>query len=430
MSVKSGFHNECEETASVDELRAIQTERLRAVVRHVYDHNTTQRARFREAGVTPGDIRDLSDLRRIPTMDKVLFGTSYPLGLSCVDKKYVVQMHMSSGSTGKPVVMPYTQGDLEQWTLCMARCLRMAGTEPGDVIQITPSFGLFNGGFGFYHGAEALGLFVLPTGAGNTQRQIRLAKDFGTRVITGVVSYGIRLMEVLQELGEDLPDLEIGIFGAETFSDSMKKRIAEGLGIEVFDIYGLTESGGVGLGMDCPAHDGLHLWEDQYIVEIVNPKTGEPVTDGESGELVITSLTREALPVIRFRTGDLTRIVSRGRCACGRTHVRIAPLTGRTDDMLIVKGMNFFPREVEEILMEIPGVGSNYQIIVEEIDGIKDLQIHVEAAPQITSGMIGKKLQDALCFLPKCEVYPVGQLPRQEGKAKRVFYKRVEDPPR
>jgi phenylacetate-CoA ligase len=430
MSVKSGFHNACEETASVDELRAIQTERLRAVVRHVYDHNTTQRARFREAGVTPGDIRDLSDLRRIPTMDKALFGTSYPLGLSCVDKKYVVQMHMSSGSTGKPVVMPYTQGDLEQWTLCMARCLRMAGTEPGDVIQITPSFGLFNGGFGFYHGAEALGLFVLPTGAGNTQRQIRLAKDFGTRVITAVVSYGIRLMEVLQELGEDLPDLEIGIFGAETFSDSMKKRIAEGLGIEVFDIYGLTESGGVGLGMDCPAHDGLHLWEDQYIVEIVNPKTGEPVTDGESGELVITSLTREALPVIRFRTGDLTRIVSRGRCACGRTHVRIAPLTGRTDDMLIVKGMNFFPREVEEILMEIPGVGSNYQIIVEEIDGIKDLQIHVEAAPQITSGMIGKKLQDALCFLPKCEVHPVGQLPRQEGKAKRVFYKRVEDPPR
>lgn len=426
MSEKTSFYSPKEETASVDEIRALQGRRLQAVVRYVYDRNTTQRARFREAGVVPDEVRGLDDLRRLPTMDKPLFRANYPLGLSCVEKRAVVEMHMSSGSTGVPVVMPYTQADLNQWTLCMARCLRMAGAEPADVIQITPSFGLFNGGFGFYHGAEALGLFVLPTGAGNTQRQIRIAKDFGTRIITGVVSYGIRLMEVLGAQGETLPDLEIGIFGAEAFSDPMKKKLAEGLGIEVFDIYGMTESGGVGMGMECPVHDGLHIWEDQYIVEILDPKSEKPVPDGAYGELVITALILEALPVVRFRTSDITRIVSRKPCACGRTHVRIAPITGRTDDMLIVRGANFFPRDIEELLMEIPGIGPNYQIIIEESEGLRDVRVYVEAEPGVTSQMVGKHLRDTLGFLPKTGVFAIGQLPRQEGKAKRVFYRDAE----
>jgi len=322
--------------------------------------------------------------------------------------------------------MPYTRSDLDQWAECMARCYRMAGAKPGDATQITPLFGLFNGGFGMYHGARAAGLFVIPAGPGNTARQIRLAKDLNTRVFTGVVSYGIRLMEVLAEQKERLPDLEIGIFGAEVFSDSMKKKISSGLDIDVFDIYGMTESGGVGtLGMDCPAHDGIHVWEDHFILEIIDPKSGEPVEDGEEGELVFTSLTREALPMIRFRTADLTRVISRDRCECGRTHIRLAPITGRRDDMLIVKGVNFFPRQIEQTLLGIPGIGNNYQIIVEEEDGVNSLRVNVEAEPGVTGYMVEKALKEALGFSPKGDVFPLGGLPRQEGKAKRVFHNKI-----
>ena len=427
MAFKSSFHNPREETASQDELRAIQSERLCRVVRHVYDKNTARRARLREAGVTPEDVHGLDDLRKIPTMDKSVMRANYPLGLNCASKRAILEMHMSSGATGSPIVMPYTQADLQQWTLCMARRLPMAGAEPADVIQITPSFGLFNGGFGFYHGAEELGLFVLPTGSGNTHRQIRLARDFGTRIITGVVSYGIRLMEVLTESKETLPDLEIGIFGAEAFSDSMKSRLSEALGIEVFDIYGLTETGGVGMGMDCPAHDGLHIWEDHYIIEINNPKTGEPVREGEYGELVVTALTREALPVVRFKTGDISRVVSRAPCSCGRTHVRVAPITGRVDDMLIVKGVSFFPRDLEEVLMAIPGVGTNYQIVVEETDGLTELDIQVEADPAVTEEIIRKAIRDALGFSQKVRMCPKGTLPRPEGKTSHVVFKSAKD---
>lgn len=423
MGEQRTFHNQREETMSVDELRRLQAARLQDTVRRVYERNAYQRERFRQAGFEPGDLRGLDELAKLPTMGKEDFRSNYPLGLSCVEKSQVVEMHMSSGSTGMPVVMPYTQNDLLQWAECVARCLRMAGAEPADVIQITPSFGLFNGGFGFYHGAETLRLFVLPTGSGNTQRQVRLARDFNTRILTGVVSYGIRVMEVLEETGETLPDLEVGIFGAEIFSDSMKRKLAEGLGIEVFDIYGMTESGGVGtLGMDCPAHDGLHVWEDHYLVEVLDSATGKPVPDGEVGELTITALTREALPVIRFRTADLTRVVARTPCACGRTHVRIAPILGRTDDMLIAKGVSFFPSQVEDALMQIPGVGANYQIVVEDQDGLQVIVVHAEAdASAVSETVLEKHLRDALGFTPRTRIFPIGGLPRHEGKSKRVI---------
>jgi phenylacetate-CoA ligase len=421
----SGFFDQRWETASSDELYAVQSRRLRDMVAYVHAKSPLQRDRFAGAGVKkPEDIRSLDDLKALPTMSKELLRETYPLALCCADPRTIAEMHMSSGSTGTPIVMPYTVGDLDQWAACMARCLAMAGALSGDVIQITPSFGLFNGGFGFYHGSRKLGLFIIPTGAGNTSRQVRLARDFKTRVLTGVVSYGIRVMEVLEEEQGKLPDLRIGIFGAETFSDSLKKKMTSGLGIEVFDIYGMTETGGVGtLGQDCRAHDGIHVWEDHYILEILDPQTHQPLPDGQTGELTITSLTREALPVIRFRTGDLTKIHSRQKCSCGRTHARIAPITGRVDDMLIVKGVNFFPRQVEQALMEIPGVRNNYQIIIEEIDGVKDVTINVEADAGVTGYMVEKHLKEALGFSPKGDVFPVGQLPRQEGKAKRVFYK-------
>jgi phenylacetate-CoA ligase len=417
------FFNEKQETISVDELGSVQADRLKKIARHVYDGNPIQRERFNQLGVRPEDIKTVEDVTRLPLMSKDDLRKHYPLALSCVDQRKVVEMHMSSGSTGTPIVMPYTLNDLNQWGECMARCFVMAGGQTGDVVQITPSFGLFNGGFGFYHGARSLGLFVIPTGAGNTPRQIRLARDFKTKILTGVVSYGIRVMEVLEEEKTELPDLKIGIFGAEIFSEAMKKKIARGLNVEIFDIYGMTETGGVGtLGMDCPAHNGIHVWEDHYIAEILNKETQRPVKDGEFGELVITSLTREALPVIRFKTGDLTRVVSRDKCSCGRTHVRIAPITGRTDDMLIVKGVNFFPSQVEQALMAIPGVKSNYQIIIEEINGVKDVRINVEAEPNVTGYVVEKQLKEALGFSPKGDVFKPGELPRQEGKAKRVFY--------
>ena len=426
MTKSDNFHNKPMETASLKEIREMQSKRLRSIVKHVYESNLRYRQLFEQVGVKPEDIRTVDDIVKLPMTNKDIMRESYPLGLSCVPRKDVIEMHMSSGSTGTPVVMPYTKADLDQWAECMARCYRMAGAKPGDATQITPLFGLFNGGFGMYHGARAAGLFVIPAGPGNTARQIRLAKDLKTRVFTAVVSYGVRLMEILEEQNETLPDLEIGIFGAEVFSESMKKKISEGLNIDVFDIYGMTESGGVGtLGMDCPAHDGIHVWEDQYIIEIIDPKTGEPVDDGEEGELVFTSLTREALPMIRFRTADLTHVISRDTCECGRTHLRVAPITGRRDDMLIVKGVNFFPKQIEQTLLGIPGIGNNYQIIVEEVDGVNDVRVNVEAEPGVTGYMVEKALKEALGFSPKGDVFPLGGLPRQEGKAKRVFHKKI-----
>ena len=427
MTELSKFHNEPMETASRESIHEMQSRRLRSIVGHVYESNAVYRRLFDEKGIRPEDIRTAEDVVRLPLTSKDILRESYPLKMACVPRDQIVEMHMSSGSTGTPVVMPYTRSDLDQWAECMARCYRMSGAKPGDATQITPLFGLFNGGFGMYHGARAAGLFVIPAGPGNTARQIRLARDLKTRVFTGVVSYGIRLMEVLAEEKESLPDLEIGIFGAEVFSDSMKKKISSGLDIDVFDIYGMTESGGVGtLGMDCPAHDGIHVWEDQYILEIIDPKTGEPVDDGEEGELVFTSLTREALPMIRFRTADLTHVISRDRCECGRTHIRLAPITGRRDDMLIVKGVNFFPKQIEQTLLGIPGIGNNYQIIVEEEDGVNSVRVNVEAEPGVTGYMVEKALKEALGFSPKGDVFPLGGLPRQEGKAKRVFHNRIK----
>lgn len=421
------YHNEKEETLTRSEITALQDERLKNIVRHVYTNNSVFRARFDQAGVNPETFRGLEDLSLLPTMSKKEFREFFPLGMCCVPQENIREVHQSSGTSGTPVVMPYTNGDIHQWGECMARCYVMAGGKPGDVCQITPTFGLFNGGFGMYHGAREAQLFIVPASSGNTERQIRLAKAFKTKILTAVVSYGPRIIEVMEQMGESLSDLKIGIFGAEMFSSNMKKAISEGLGIEAFDIYGMTETGGVGtLGQDCHTHTGIHVWEDHYIVEILKPHTNQPCQDGERGEVVITSLTREALPVIRFRTGDLSRIVSRDKCDCGRSHVRIEPVTGRLDDMLIIKGVNFFPSQVEQALLEIPGVHPHYQIILEDHHGVKDVHINVEAEEGVTGYMVEKKLKESLGFSPKGDVYKPGELPRQAGKAQRVFYENKE----
>lgn len=408
---------------SRDELATHQLSRLRAVVKTAYERNPFYHEKMERAGIVPSDIEVLEDARHLPTTAKEDFRLQYPLGLLCVDPLELREMHMSSGSTGSPVVMAYTQADLDQWAECMARCYSMAGLSQGDPIQITPSFGLFNGGFGFYHGARMANLFIIPAGSGNTPRQIRLMNDFKVKGLMGVVSYGIRIVEVLREQKMAIPSLKVGMFGAETFSDSMKECIENALGIEAFDIYGMTETGGVGTtGMDCSFHSGIHVWEDQYLVEILDPNSGRLVEDGQPGEVVFTSLHRQAIPVIRFRTGDLTRVLSRKTCECGRTSLRIDRVSGRVDDMLIIKGVNFFPRQVEQALMEIPGVLPHYQIIVEDNNGVRDLRVHVEVQAGVTGFMVEKHLKEKLGFSPKGDVFPPGALPRQEGKAKRVFF--------
>ena len=415
------FWNEQAETMSADALAAVQLDGLKKTVAHTWENSTFYRSRMEALGITPHDVKSLDDLSKLPFLSKDDFRENYPLGMLCVPQSEIREMHMSSGSTGAPIVMAYTEADLEQWAECMARCQVMAGMQPGDAIQIMPTFGLFNGGFGFYHGARRLGLFAVPASSGNTARQISLMRDFKVKGIGSVVSYTARIIEMMEAGNIELPDLKVGIFGAETFSDEIRNRVESRLGIKAFDIYGMTETGGVGTtGMDCEARCGIHVWSDQYITEIVDPDTGVCLPDGEAGEVVITSLTREAIPVIRYRTRDLSRVVSRGMCACGRTGVRIERITGRCDDMLIVKGVNFFPKQVEQALMEIPGVLPEYQIIVEEKAGITDVRIHVEAQEGVTGYMVEKHLKEKLGFSPKGDIFKPGTLPRSEGKAKRV----------
>ena len=425
----SEYWNERYETMSRDELTALQNERLRRQVSRVYATNAYFRQKFDAIGLKPGDIRGLEDLHLLPIMTKEDFRVNYPLGMCTVPKTDLREFHMSSGSTGTPVVMAYTQNDLLQWAECMARCFRMAGLYPGDMLQITPTFGLFNGGFGFYHGARLANLFISPTSSGNTPRQIKLLHDFKVKAIGCVVSYMARILEVAAEQQVELPDLKIGIFGAETFSDEMRHKIESATGIKAYDIYGMTETGGVGTtGMDCAARCGIHVWEDQYITEVVDPKTGEPVPDGTYGDVVFTALTREAIPVLRFRTGDISKIVSREKCACGRTSLRLARIVGRHDDMMIIKGVNFFPNQVEQALLEIPGVLPEYQIILETKGGLQDVRINVEAESGVTGYTIEKHLKERLGFSPKGDVFAPGTLPRSEGKAKRVVKVDLDHP--
>ena len=413
------------ETLPREELEKLQLKGLIKTLNRVWP-NDFYSSRLKAAGIaSPEDIKSLADLEKLPFLTKEDFREAYPLKMSCVPRHDLREFHMSSGSTGTPVVMAYTKGDLNQWAECMARCFSMAGLEAGDAFQIMPTFGLFNGGFGCYHGCRKAGLFCVPASSGNTERQIKLMRDFKVKGFCSVVSYVPRIIEKLDAETSgtrDIPSLKVGIFGSETFSDEMRRRIESRLGIECFDIYGMTETGGIGTtGQDCRAHCGIHVWDDHYITEIVDPVTGKPVADGEYGEVVFTSLTREAMPIIRYRTHDISRIVSREKCECGRTHIRIDRITGRTDDMLIVKGVNFYPRQVEQALMEIPGVKDEFQIILEEHDGMTDVTINVEAEQGVTGHTVAKHLRERLGFLPKGDVFPIGSLPRTEGKAKRVI---------
>jgi phenylacetate-CoA ligase len=324
------FWNPKAETMTPEEIRILQTERLRRVVRHVYERNETWRSRFDNARVSPDDIWGLDDLRRLPFLTKDDLVKHHPMGLVCEEPRHIREFHSGAGTTGEPLLMPSTDSDLRQWAHCMARCYLMAGAEAGDVVAIRSVLGCTHLGFGFYHGARLAGLSVLPGADLDSARAMQLAALVGARVIAARTSDAVALLNKLDPSKEGSPPFEIGIFWGEHMGGPTRKKLREVLGIEVFDLYGMTETGGVGtLGMDCRAHEGLHLWEDHYLIEIVDPASGEPLPDGEEGELVVTTLTREALPVIRYRTGDQTAVQNRGRCSCGRTHVRVAPISGR-----------------------------------------------------------------------------------------------------
>ncbi len=410
------------ETLDRELIEKLQLERLKRTIQRIKDKNKKYWEKLGKP--EPEDIKSLKDLQNFPFITKEDLRKNYPLDLACGEQCEFVRFHMSSGTTGTPVVNPYTPADVEQWGEIMARCLCAAGLTFKDVLQITPSFGLFNGGFGFHYGAEKVGCFVVPIGPGRTLLQLKFMKDFKTTALAGIASYPLRLIEVAKEEGFDFgeTELRVGIFGAEVWSEEMRRYIEREMGIETFDIIGMTETGGVGLGIDCKAHNGIHVWEDHYIVEIVNPETGEVLPDGEEGELVVTTLTREGLPLIRYRTRDITKILSRERCDCGRTHLRLDRIKGRTDDMLKVKGVCFYPRQIEEIIMKYPEVLPNYQIIIGKHEGKDVVEVVIEADKQdeYLKERIEEEIYSLLGLHIAVTLKKKGEIPRSEGKAVRV----------
>jgi phenylacetate-CoA ligase len=413
------------------ELQALQLERLRATLKHVRDHNPTYARRLE--GLPPDRVRSLEDLARLPFLTKEDLRQAYPFGLACAAPSDFVRLHMSSGTTGTPIICPHTAGDVAQWTEIMARCLTAAGISQQDVIQITPSFGLFNGGFGFHFGASAIGTMIIPIGPGRTQMQLQFLGDLRSTALAAIASYPLRLIEVAERTGFDFrrdSALRVGIFGAEIWSDELRRRIESCMGIESFDIIGMTETAGVGMGIDCSAHDGIHIWEDHYLIEMVDAITSEPVPDGAWGEMVVTTLTREGLPLVRFRTHDITRVLSREPCRCGRTGLRVDRLSCRTDDMIKVKGVNLYPKQVESVLLKHFQVGSDYLIVIERDAGADRMTVHVEAGPDADGETLAEQLADELHSLlalrAKVQVVGLGELPRPEGKAVRVHDRRNE----
>ena len=409
------------EAIEPEALASLQLDGMRRTLARVARNATWAR---RLGGAQAGDVKRVDDWQRLPFLTKDDLRDAYPLGLACGGQGYR-RVHMSSGTTGNPILNPYTANDVVQWGEVMARCYVAAGVTRHDVVQITPSFGLFTGGFGFHYGAERLGAMIIPVGGGRTLLQLTLMRDLGVTVLPAIATYPLRLIEVARQEGFDLRSLKlrVGMFGSEMWSDALRARIDRELGLTSYDIIGMTETGGPGLGIDCAARAGIHVWEDHYYVEIVAPGTGTPVADGIEGELVVSTLTREGLPLIRYRTHDLTRVVSRARCECGRTMLRLDRLRGRTDDMVIFKGVNFYPRQVETLLLAAPGIGPEYQIVLESAGGAERLTIVAETEPDCdpsVSARVRRELQERLTLTADVRLCPAGTIERAPGKAVRV----------
>jgi phenylacetate-CoA ligase len=417
------------------ELQALQLERLKKQVANVYENVPFYRQRFAEQGVTPQAIRSLDDLAKLPFTYKRDFRDNYPLGLAAVPKERIVRLHASSGTTGKPTVVAYTAGDIDLWSEVMARTLTAAGVTKHDVVHNAYGYGLFTGGLGFHYGAERVGATVIPMSGGVTKRQIMLMQDLGSTILCCTPSYALYLAEAAAESGVDLREssLRVGIFGAEPWTERMRQEIEAKLGIKALDIYGLSEIIGPGVSVECEHQCGLHIFEDHFLAEIVDPSTGTPLPYGQRGELVFTTLTKEALPVIRYRTGDITSLAAE-TCACGRTLVRMAKPSGRTDDMLIVRGINVFPSQIETVLLQVEGVQPHYQIIVDRQHTLDDLEVWVEVSDQVFAdeirgletleAKIRAELHNALGIAARVRLVEPRSIQRSEGKARRVIDRR------
>ena len=430
------FWNEEFETLPRAAIESLQLKRLQNVVQKAYASVPFYRESFARTKVTPEAIKTLDDLRRLPFTLKQDMRDNYPYGLFAVPLEEIVRIHASSGTTGKPTVVGYTQRDIEMWAELMARSFVSAGAHRGDIIHNAYGYGLFTGGLGAHYGAEKLGASVIPMSGGNTKKQIMIMQDFGSTVLTCTPSYSLYLAEAAAEEGIDLRELKlrIGIFGAEPWTEEIRTEIEAKLNIKAIDIYGLSEILGPGVAIECiEAQRGLHIWEDHFIPEIIDPATGEVLPPGEQGELVITTITKEGIPMIRYRTRDITRLITEP-CICGRTHVRLARMSGRSDDMLIIRGVNVFPSQIESVLMTVDGVEPHYQLIVDREENLDTLEVQVEVNEktfsdeikvlQDLSGRIRKEIKDILGITCKVRLVEPKSITRSEGKAKRVVDKR------
>ena len=427
------YYNEEFETLPREALDALQHKRLKSTVERVYTNVPYYRGVFDKARIKPDDIRSLADLERLPFTTKQDMRDSYPYALFAAPMEEIVRIHASSGTTGKPTVVGYTQKDIDTWTELMARSFVAAGVHKGDIIHNAYGYGLFTGGLGAHYGAERLGASVIPISGGNTKRQIMIMQDFGSTVLTCTPSYSLFMAEEAKTEGVEFKNLKlrVGIFGAEPWSEAMRAEIEEKLNLAAIDIYGLSEIMGPGVAIECiEAKHGLHIWEDHFIPEIIDPDTGRRIPDGEKGELVITTITKQGIPLIRYRTRDITSITHEP-CICGRTHARIARMSGRSDDMLIVRGVNVFPSQIESILVGIEGVEPHYLLIVDRQENLDTLEVQVEVDEQLFSDevkilqklskRIEKEIKDLLGVTCTVRLVEPKTIQRSEGKAKRVI---------
>jgi phenylacetate-CoA ligase len=430
-----GYLDPVTERMPQKELRMLQEKKLRQLMLYLKAHSSFYRKRFKEAGVDFEDVRTLEDLKKLPFTFKRDFRENYPVGMFCVPPDRIACYHASSGTTGKPTIVGYTRSDVEQWSTSLARGLTSLGIGRGDLVQNSYGYGLFTGGLGFHYAAEMVEATILPIGTGGTERQIEFMRDLGSTIIACTPSYFLHLAEVARGLGVDFrkdTKLRAGLFGAEPWSEDMRKRIEGSTGIKAYDVYGTSELGGP-LFTECRFQNGIHVWSDLYIVEIVDPETGEVLGEGEKGELVATTLSKEALPLVRYRTGDVTYL-NIEECECGRTHPRIMRIHGRTDDMLVIRGINVFPSQVESVLMRIPELSENYQLIVDREHELDKMTVRVEVDEKAYKGMTASldevrrkaqaALKNVLNLSVEVELAEPGSIPRSTGKAKRVIDRR------
>jgi phenylacetate-CoA ligase len=430
------MYDQDKETLPREDLEALQLRRLRTQCERVYANVHFYRKKFDELGIKPSDVNSLSDLTRLPFTEKQDLRNHYPMGLFAVPRENVVRLHASSGTTGKATVVGYTRRDIDNWAECMARSFMAAGAKPGDIVHNAYGYGLFTGGLGAHYGAEKMGATTVPVSGGATKRQAVLLRDFGADVICCTPSYSLFLYETALEMGIDIAELplRIGIFGAEPWTEEMRRDIEKKLNIKAIDIYGLSEVMGPGVAIECiEAQSGLHIQEDHFLVEVIDPATLEHVAPGEMGELVITTLTKEAIPVIRYRTRDITAL-DPTPCVCGRTFARMRRIAGRTDDMLIIRGVNVFPSQIEAILLETEGLTPHYQLIVDREGSLDTLEVQVEVNERLFSdeiknlqklgGKIQKTIKEFLGVTANVKLIEPKGIQRSEGKAKRIIDKR------